>query len=219
MGRSRSWVTRVWWIFGPCSRNERCTARATAIIECELVNFEPKRLKFIWIVLVLDDLFPIWSEGSSLHLRLKSRQQSLSLSLISLISYISQHPLEMFAAATSFFSRSNISQNYTIGGSSTASSSSRTATPAPVSGAGASSSTLPAPSHVPPFQVGLWRVQSATHKVTGKRVSVWTFDKRNVEVDRLSPMAKDKTMDVLKAEVRGLWMPSSPQILTMSLAK
>jgi SCY1-like protein 2 len=104
----------------------------------------------------------------------------------------------MLAAATSFFSRSNISQNYAIGGSS----SSRAATPAPGPGAGASSSTLPAPAHVPPFQVGLWRVQSATHKVTGKRVSVWTFDKRTAEIDRLSPMAKDKTMDVLKAEVR-----------------
>ncbi len=108
-------------------------------------------------------------------------------------------PLQMLAAATSFFSRSNISQNYAIGGGS---SSSRTATPTPGPGAGASSSTLPAPAHVPPFQVGMWRVQSATHKVTGKRVSVWTFDKRSAEIDRLSPMAKDKTMDVLKAEVR-----------------
>lgn len=107
-------------------------------------------------------------------------------------------PPQMLAAATSFFSRSNISQNYAIGGSS----SSRTTTPTPGPGAGASSSSLPAPAHVPPFQVGLWRVQSATHKVTGKRVSVWTFDKRSAEIDRLSPMAKDKTMDVLRAEVR-----------------
>jgi SCY1-like protein 2 len=103
----------------------------------------------------------------------------------------------MFAAATSFFSRSNISQNYTIGGPSTAS---RAATP--VSGAGATSSALPTPANVPPFQVGPWRVQSATHRVTGKRVSVWTFDKKSAEVDRLSPMARDKSMDVLKAEVR-----------------
>lgn len=105
----------------------------------------------------------------------------------------------MLAAATSFFSRSNISQNYAIGGGSF---SSRTPTPTPGPGAAASSSTLPVPAHVPPFQVGMWRVQSVTHKVTGKRVSVWTFDKRSAEIDRLSPMAKDKTMDVLKAEVR-----------------
>jgi SCY1-like protein 2 len=103
----------------------------------------------------------------------------------------------MFAAATSFFSRSNISQNYTIGGPSTGS---RTATP--VQGPGSTSSALPTPANVPPFQVGQWRVQSATHRVTGKRVSVWTFDKKSSEIDRLSPMARDKSMDVLKAEVR-----------------
>ncbi|KAI0273824.1 kinase-like protein [Gloeopeniophorella convolvens] len=116
----------------------------------------------------------------------------------------------MFAAATSFFSRSNISQNYTIGGPSAGS---RAPTPAP--GAGASSSTLPAPAHVPSFQVGLWRVQSATHKVTGKRVSVWTLDKRNAEIDRMTPMAKDKTMDVLKAEATSLSKLRHPCILEM----
>lgn len=110
----------------------------------------------------------------------------------------------MFAAATSFFSRSNISQNYAIGGASTAS---RTATP--VSGAGATSSALPTPANVPPFQVGPWRVQSATHRITGKRVSVWTFDKKSAEVDRLSPMARDKSMDVLKAEVRCVRTPTT----------
>ena len=118
----------------------------------------------------------------------------------------------MLAAATSFFSRSNISQNYAIGGSSTAAGS-RTATPAPAPGAGASSAALPAPAHVPPFQVGLWRVQSATHKVTGKRVSVWAFDKRSAEVDRLSPMARDKTMDVLKAEVRCMLSGTEDELL------
>ncbi|KAI0256494.1 kinase-like domain-containing protein [Lactifluus subvellereus] len=118
----------------------------------------------------------------------------------------------MFAAATSFFSRSNISQNYTIGGPSAAS---RTATPTPASGTGSSSSTLPAPAHVPPFQVGLWRVQSATHKVTGKRVSVWTFDKRSAEIDRLSPMAKEKSMDVLKTEATSLSKLRHPCILEM----
>jgi SCY1-like protein 2 len=118
----------------------------------------------------------------------------------------------MFAAATSFFSRSNISQNYAIGVTSNAS---RTATPTPASGATTSSATLPAPAHVPSFQVGLWRVQSATHKVTGKRVSVWTFDKRNAEIDRLTPMAKEKSMDVLKAEVG--WSPKRrPHLMLMT---
>ncbi|KAI0295520.1 kinase-like domain-containing protein [Russula brevipes] len=120
----------------------------------------------------------------------------------------------MFAAATSFFSRSNISQNYTIGGPSAAASS-RTTTPVPAPGIGSSSSALPTPAHVPPFQVGLWRVQSATHKVTSKRVSVWTFDKRNAEIDRLSPMARDKTMDVLKAEATSLSKLRHPCVLEM----
>ena len=119
----------------------------------------------------------------------------------------------MFAAATSFFSRSNISQNYTIGGPSTGS---RTATP--VQGAGATSSALPTPANVPPFQVGPWRVQSATHRVTGKRVSVWTVDKKSAEIERLSPMARDKSMDVLKAEVRyeqhPWWMPLTSSVCT-----
>ncbi|KAH9180355.1 other/SCY1 protein kinase [Lactarius sanguifluus] len=116
----------------------------------------------------------------------------------------------MFAAATSFFSRSNISQNYTIGGPSTGS---RTATPIPA--AGATSSALPTPANVPPFQVGPWRVQSATHKVTGKRVSVWTFDRKTAEIDRLSPMARDKSMDVLKAEATSLSKLRHPCILEM----
>jgi SCY1-like protein 2 len=119
----------------------------------------------------------------------------------------------MFAAATSFFSRSNISQNYSFGGTSNAS---RTATPAPVSGAGTSSSTLPVPAHVPTFQVGLWRVQSATHKVTGKRVSVWTFDKKSAEIDRLSSMAKEKSMDILKAEVREI-LSGAPITMPMTV--
>jgi SCY1-like protein 2 len=97
----------------------------------------------------------------------------------------------MLAAAT-FFSGSNISQNFVIGGSS----SSRVGHPNIRAGSWAS--IFPAPANVSPFQVGLWRVQSATHKVTGKRVSMWTFDKRSAEIDRLLPMAKDKMMDVLK---------------------
>lgn len=96
----------------------------------------------------------------------------------------------MFAAASSFFSRSNILQNYNVG------TAPRSPTPSS-STAGA----LPTTAHVPPFQVGLWRVQSAQHKTTGKRVSVWTCDKRAGELDRLTPAARDNVMEVLKAEV------------------
>ena len=65
----------------------------------------------------------------------------------------------MFAAAASFLGRTNISQNYNIGHGH---GGSRTSTPTP---AGHSSTALPAAAHAPPFNVGPWRVQSATHKV------------------------------------------------------
>ncbi|KAI0048222.1 kinase-like protein [Auriscalpium vulgare] len=115
----------------------------------------------------------------------------------------------MLAAATSFFSRSNISQSYSIGASSAGS---RTATPTP---AGSTSAALPSVAHTPTFQVGLWRVQSATHKVTSKRVSVWTFDKRSPEVDRMTAPAREKTLEVLKAEATSLSRLRHPCILEM----
>lgn len=127
------------------------------------------------------------------------------------------HCAAMFAAATSFFSRTNISTNYVIGSGSTSSSlpgfgsGSRTSTPGP-SGAGSSSNgvaagsgagALPPLQLTPTYHVGLWRVQPATHKVTQKRVSVWTFDKR--ELDRVSGAAgKDRIVEALKNEVCSL---------------
>ncbi|KAJ8519902.1 hypothetical protein ONZ45_g3225 [Pleurotus djamor] len=113
----------------------------------------------------------------------------------------------MFAAATSFFARTAISQSYNIGTSTTGS---RSSTPGPSS----SSSTAPTP-FSPPINVGLWRVQSATHRVTNKRVSVWSFDKRGPEMERLSPNAKDRTLEVLKAEASALGRLRHPSILEM----
>lgn len=98
----------------------------------------------------------------------------------------------MLAAATSFFGRTAISQSYNIGPSS----GSRPSTP------GQSSASLNASTPVfPSLNVGLWRVQSASHKVTHKRVSVWSFDKRGPDMERLGPAARDRTLEVLKAEV------------------
>ena len=97
----------------------------------------------------------------------------------------------MLAAATSFFGRTAISQSYNIG-----TSGSRPSTPRH----GSTSSTLPT-SFSPSLYVGLWRVQSASHKVTNKCVSVWSFDKRGTDLERLSPLARERTVEVLKAEV------------------
>jgi len=105
----------------------------------------------------------------------------------------------MFAAATSFFARTNISQSYNIGSSvpQGIGNLSRPATP----GGNTTSLTAPAAA-TPAFFIGLWKVQSAWHKVTNKRVSVWIFDKRGPDIERLSPQGKERVIEVMKAEVR-----------------
>ncbi|KAH8108130.1 other/SCY1 protein kinase [Cristinia sonorae] len=114
----------------------------------------------------------------------------------------------MLAAASSFFGRTNISQTYNIGA---VSNGSRTGTPTP----GSSSAALPQVAHAPPFQVGPWRVQTATHKVNGKRVSVWSADKRSGEMERMGPLSKEKTLEVLKTEASALSRLRHPSILEM----
>ncbi|KAF8228958.1 kinase-like protein [Tricholoma matsutake] len=108
----------------------------------------------------------------------------------------------MLAAATSFFARTAISQSYNIG-----TAGSRPSTP----GHATTSLTHPTPS----LFVGLWRVQSAYHKVTNKRVSVWSFDKRSTDIERLSPLARERTLEVLKAEASALGRLRHPSILEM----
>ncbi|KAF8584105.1 kinase-like protein [Ramaria rubella] len=105
----------------------------------------------------------------------------------------------MLAAATSLFARTNISQSYIISPS--------TSTP--------SSSTLPAVASTPLFNVGPWKVQFAIHKTTNKRVSVWSFDKRSPELERCGPTARERVLDVLKAEAAALGRLRHPSILEM----
>ncbi|KAL0567575.1 Protein kinase domain-containing protein ppk32 [Marasmius crinis-equi] len=119
----------------------------------------------------------------------------------------------MFAAATSFFARSAISQSYNIGGAPSSGSGSRSSTPGPQS-PGPSTSTFGS-SFTPGIIIGLWKVQSATHKVNNKRVSVWTFDKRGPDLERLGPAAKERTLEVLKAEASALTRLRHPSILEM----
>ncbi|ELU40631.1 other/SCY1 protein kinase [Rhizoctonia solani AG-1 IA] len=92
----------------------------------------------------------------------------------------------MLAAASSLFSRSAIYANYTISSAASTSASSQ------------SSSATQAGPTVPPFQVGLWKVTEATHKVTNKRVSVWVHDKRGAEVDKLPAASKENVLTILK---------------------
>ena len=116
----------------------------------------------------------------------------------------------MLAAATSFFARTAINQSYNIG---TPSHASRPSTPG-------TNGVLPTASAqtTPAFCIGLWKVQSGSHKVTNKRVSVWTFDKRGPEVERLSSQGKDRSVEIMKAEVgcsnRRHWTTASEIWLT-----
>lgn len=109
----------------------------------------------------------------------------------------------MFAAASSFFARSNISQNYNVGGPSSIVGS-RSGTPA--QGSSSVLGALPAPANAPAFFVGPWKVQSASHKTTNKRVSVWTFDKKSPELEKMGPAGKDRTLEVLKSEVSATFL-------------
>jgi len=115
----------------------------------------------------------------------------------------------MLAAATSFFARTNISQSYHIGQPpSPGASSSRPTTPGVASssvttGSGSGGNGVLAITFTPTFAVGLWKIQSAYHRVTNKRVSVWSFDKRGADIERLGVAVRDSALRVLKAEVSG----------------
>lgn len=42
--------------------------------------------------------------------------------------------------------------------------------------------------------------------MNGKRVSVWTADKRGAEMERMGPASKERMIEVLKAEVSLCWL-------------
>ncbi|KAG8822798.1 hypothetical protein FRC19_005201, partial [Serendipita sp. 401] len=108
----------------------------------------------------------------------------------------------MLSAAAAFLNRTNISQNYTI------LSPGQTVSPP-------SNSGLPSLPVGPPFQAGLWNIQAAQHKLNGKRVSVWTFEKRSAEMDKLGVQAKETVLEVLKTEAAALGRLRHPSILEM----
>lgn len=111
----------------------------------------------------------------------------------------------MFAAATNLttqiFSKPTSLSAYTLH-SASGSASTSAASPA----FGASSST----SHVSKgFTVGLWRVVGATHKTTGKDVSVWMFEKRVLDgvkgsAGRGAGEAKEWVIEAMKKEVSSI---------------
>lgn len=99
-------------------------------------------------------------------------------------------PFSMLQAASAWFSSSQISQNYAI--------SSQQSNGFGSSSASTSTNAIPP---VKPFTIGPWKVQEAHHKLTQKKASVWSCDKKSTEMERLGPAGKDMVLDVLKTEV------------------
>lgn len=111
----------------------------------------------------------------------------------------------MLAVASNLFNRQTSLSAYNLHNTSSSSH------PSPSS----SSTNLPSTStssssHGPitkPFNVGLWKVVGATHKTTGKDVSVWMFEKRildSIKGDsggRSAVQAKEWVLEQLKKEV------------------
>jgi SCY1-like protein 2 len=107
----------------------------------------------------------------------------------------------MLAAASTLFGKSSTLSAYTVhSGPSPSSSSTNLASGTGPGGARSSGRSSPAPgAHAHPFNVGLWKVMSATHKTTGKDVSVWVFEKRVLDSLR---SGRDYVIEQMKKEVR-----------------
>jgi SCY1-like protein 2 len=113
----------------------------------------------------------------------------------------------MFAAATNLtnlttqiFSKPTSLSAYTLHSANGPAASSAS----PAFGASSSSSSTSQASKA--FTVGLWRVVGATHKTTGKEVSVWMFEKRVLEgikgsAGRGVAEAREWIIDQMKKEV------------------
>lgn len=117
----------------------------------------------------------------------------------------------MLAVASNLFGKSSSLNAYTIHSADPSPSSSSANLP---STAGASSSSS-AQSSGRTFNVGLWKVLGATHKTTGKDVSVWVFEKKILDgikgdsAGRGAQFAKDWVVEHLKKEVSAVQDRSS----------
>lgn len=114
----------------------------------------------------------------------------------------------MLAVASNLFGKSSSLSAYTLH--------------TPNASPAASSSNLPstASSHRA-FNVGLWKVVPATHKTTGKEVSVWIFEKRVLDgirgdsSGRGAAASKEWVTEQLKKEATSLGRLRHPDILHM----
>ncbi|KAE8540149.1 hypothetical protein D1P53_004087 [Cryptococcus gattii VGV] len=122
----------------------------------------------------------------------------------------------MFAAASNLFSKTSYLSAYTLNSPTPSPSASATNLP---------STSAPTPSSLisdyqKSFNVGLWKVTPATHKTTGKEVSVWIFEKRVLEgikggVGFGGMGGKEWVVEQLKKEASSLSRLRHPDILHM----
>ncbi|KAK4688451.1 SCY1-like protein 2, partial [Tremellales sp. Uapishka_1] len=110
----------------------------------------------------------------------------------------------MLAVASNLFGKASPLAAYNLHSSGPSPASSSTNLPA----------TATSSSSTKSFNVGLWRVSRATHKTTGKDVSVWIFEKRILDAVR-NVTAKEWALDQLKKEATSLSRLRHPDILHM----
>ncbi|ORX34162.1 kinase-like domain-containing protein [Kockovaella imperatae] len=120
----------------------------------------------------------------------------------------------MLAVASNLFGKSSSLSAYTLDSAAPSPSSSATQLPS-------GSRSTDGPSQSNPLNVGLWKVVGATHKTTGKHVSVWIFEKRMLDLAkgdggfRSNAEAKDFVLERLKKEATSLSRLRHPDILHM----
>lgn len=118
----------------------------------------------------------------------------------------------MLAVASNLFGRSSSLSAYTLHASNPSPNSSSTNLP--------STSTSASPS-AKSFNVGLWRVLGATHKTTGKDVSVWIFEKKMLDgikgdgSGRTATASREWALEQIKKEATSLSRLRHPDILHM----
>ncbi|KAL1410897.1 Protein kinase domain-containing protein ppk32 [Vanrija albida] len=118
----------------------------------------------------------------------------------------------MLSVASSLFGKSSTLSAYTLHSAGPSPSSSSTTLPGIGPSSGRSSPGPGASAHAKPFNAGLWKVLAATHKTTGKDVSVWVFEKKVLDGLR---SGRDYVVEQLKKEATSLSRLRHPDILHM----
>ncbi|WVO13150.1 hypothetical protein L204_100762 [Cryptococcus depauperatus] len=126
----------------------------------------------------------------------------------------------MFAAASNLFNKSSYLSAYTVHSTPSPSPSSSSTNLPSLSASLAIGSSSSSSGSDRAFNVGLWKILSATHKTTGKEVSVWIFEKK--VLDGVKPSVqfggvsgRDWVLQQLKKEASSLSRLRHPDILHM----